>query len=439
MKRISPIMISIAVLLVCAFGTMTANAEECQHLNKHYLDHTYVYDCTVANTQDYICTDCGYQGTVIYREAKPHNIKKNVSPADCNNQTYGFVSQECTDCGMWFGSTSIPYPSTITISKEAYTYTGSAIKPKVTIKDCEDKTISATNYKVTYQNNTKPGKANITITFTGNYTGTVSMSFIIRPKATTISSAKYASKGKMNVKWKKNAQGSGYIVQYSTSSKFAKKNTCNVIVSKNTTLSKAISSLPKKTYYVRVAAYKKIDGQLYRGAWSKSKKVVIKKGVSLKTMINSTKTDLSGRKDILEITHKAVDIKKYNTTYDRIKAIYDWHSKNNTKYFANCMECNMSFNDAISVLYGKKEKYDQHIWLAAGSFKNNNGSVVMHKWSVLYIKGVPYIFDPRLQGYTSNKKGTTYFGVPKSSKLTKKYLFEGWMFYWSYDMYSEIK
>lgn len=41
---------------------------------------------------------------------------------------------------------------------------------------------------------------------------------------------------------------------------------------------KVISGLKKgKTYYVRVRAYKKVDGEKYYGSWSGVKKVKIKK------------------------------------------------------------------------------------------------------------------------------------------------------------------
>jgi hypothetical protein len=85
------------------------------------------------------------------------------------------------------------------------------------------------------------------------------------------------SKGKkMVVKWKKISSASGYEIQYSTNSSFsgAKK----ITVSKNSTVSKTISSLTKgKKYYVRIRSYKKSGDSKYYSAWSGSKNVKISK------------------------------------------------------------------------------------------------------------------------------------------------------------------
>lgn len=249
------------------------------------------------------------------------------------------------------------------------------------------------------------------------------------PKTPTITSVKYKSKGKMTVKWKSVSGVSGYIIQYSTSSKFAKKNTCLTAVSGASTTSKDIGGLAGKTYYVKVYAYKSYNGVKYASKASATKSTKITKGLTVKELINATSTTLDGRQAILDYTNRGVDIKKYSTTYDRFKAIYNWHAKH-YKDFANCVACNSSFNSCIDALYMGKKKYDSFIWLAAGNFQNNNGSKVIHKWSVIYLAGVKYTFDPRLQGYTGNYTGTTYFGVTDSSKIGKKYLFENWYCSW---------
>ena len=124
------------------------------------------------------------------------------------------------------------------------------------------------------------GKYAVKITFKGKYSGTKTLYFTIKPKATSISSLKAGSK-KFTVKWKKQAtQTTGYQVQYSASSKFSKAKT--VTVGKNTTVSKKISKLSgKKKYYVRVRTYKtvKINGKSIRiySGWSKAKTVTTKK------------------------------------------------------------------------------------------------------------------------------------------------------------------
>lgn len=453
MKKKISIIVSIFVFAIISFCAINAFAyelpenaqltvkgdESCDH--SFYLSYSIDASCDYDGQKRYYCAYCSAE-CIECIPATGHKLTAVTVKAKARTGSaegvLGYKYNECSVCHGWYDYKQITYPTVYTISKSSYTYDGKAKKPTITVKDSDGNVIPSSNYTVTYSNNTKVGKASAKVVFKNNYSGTIYKYFKIKPTKPTLSSLKYASTGKLVAKWKKNTTGTGYILQYSTSKSFARKNTCTVAYGSNTTVTSNITSLPAKKYYVRVATYKTVDGYKYRSEWSDVKYATVKKGASFKTMVNSTKTDLSGRTAIKEITHGAVDIKKYSTTYDRMKAIYDWHSKNNTKYFASCMECNMSFNDCLYYLYGANKKYDEFIWLAAGDFKNSNGSLAMHKWPVVYIKGVAYIIDPRMQGYTSNKTGTTYFGVPAGSTTAKKYLFDGYWFYWSQDAYKTI-
>lgn len=256
------------------------------------------------------------------------------------------------------------------------------------------------------------------------------------PKQTELKSVRYTKAGHFKASWKRVSGVSGYVLQYSTSKKFSAPATCTVIVKGEKTTSKEIGGLAGKTYYVRVMPFKSINGYKYASKKGSAKSVNIKKGLSLKAMINYTKTDLSGRDVILQITNKDVDIKNYKTTYDRLKAIYNWHAKH-YKEFDHCLHCNATFNDCVDALYGTHKQYDDFIWIACDNFKNGDGSVVMHKWSVLYISGVKLIFDPRLQGYTGNYTGNMYFGISPSSPVGKHYIFDGWYMQWRSQSYSD--
>jgi hypothetical protein len=80
----------------------------------------------------------------------------------------------------------------------------------------------------------------------------------------------------IKVTWKKDTQATGYQIQYSTSKSFASGNK-TVNITKNSTVSKTVSGLTKgKTYYVRVRAYKTIDGKKVYGAYSAVKKIKCK-------------------------------------------------------------------------------------------------------------------------------------------------------------------
>ena len=64
-------------------------------------------------------------------------------------------------------------------ARAAQTYSGSAIKPTITVKNGTTTLKNGTDYTVTYSNNTKVGTATVTITGKGNYIGTITKTFTI--------------------------------------------------------------------------------------------------------------------------------------------------------------------------------------------------------------------------------------------------------------------
>ena len=75
-----------------------------------------------------------------------------------------------------------------------------------------------------------------------------------------------AKKKKLNVSWKKVSGATGYEIQYATNNKFTKNNK-SVTVKKNKVTLKRLKS--KKKYFVKVRAYKTVNGNTYYGKWSK--------------------------------------------------------------------------------------------------------------------------------------------------------------------------
>ena len=209
-----------------------------------------------------------------------HTTKQTVTKA--TPTANGKIVNYCSVCKKTLSTTVIPKASSIKLKATSLTYNGKVRTPKVIVKDRTGKTlVKNTDYTVSYAKGRKyVGKYAVKITFKDKYSGTKTLYFTIKPKATSISSLKAGSK-KFTVKWKKQAtQTTGYQVQYSASSKFSKAKT--VTVGKNTTVSKKISKLSgKKKYYVRVRTYKtvKINGKSIRiySGWSKAKTVTTKK------------------------------------------------------------------------------------------------------------------------------------------------------------------
>ncbi len=82
-----------------------------------------------------------------------------------------------------------------------------------------------------------------------------------------------AAKKKLTVTLKKNLKVDGYQIQYSTNKKFKKAKT--VKINKAKTVKKVIKKLKSgKKYYIRVRAFKKINGKVQYSKWAKYKKAV---------------------------------------------------------------------------------------------------------------------------------------------------------------------
>lgn len=157
------------------------------------------------------------------------------------------------------------------------TYTGKKLTQALTIKNGDIVLTDGVDYSVEYKSNKKIGIATISITGKGNYTGTVSKTFKIKPKGTSIKKLTANKKG-FKATWKaQKTQTTGYEVQYSTNSKFKSGNK-KVKIKKNKTISTTVKKLKgKKKYYVRIRTYKSVNGKKIYSDWSKSKKVTTKK------------------------------------------------------------------------------------------------------------------------------------------------------------------
>ena len=189
--------------------------------------------------------------------------------------------------GNYEGSKSL----NLTINQASYTptvkgYSGTYNGKKKTITVDGLKSGSTVKYRTSPKGTwttTKPtrtsvGKTTVYYQITNkNYkTVTGSKTIVINPVKTSITSLKKGTKS-FTVKWaKKTTQTTGYQIQYSTSSKFAKGNK-TLTVSSNKTTGKTIKGLKaKKKYYVRVRTYKTVSGVKYYSGWSAKKYVTTK-------------------------------------------------------------------------------------------------------------------------------------------------------------------
>ena len=259
-----------------------------QHIDPPIM--TNLSECSITG-----CKDAIYTGNAIKPTIKiTHNgytLKENLDYKLTykNYLNVGKASVTITGLNSFTGSVTKYYNitarsiSTATISgvPSYKIFTGSAIKPTITIK-YKDKVVKTTNYTINYNNtNVNVGTATITITGKGNFKGTVKKTFKINPKKATIKSVTAGTKS-FTVKWTpqktkmKTSYITGYQIQYSTDKNFAKNNKI-VTATKYSTSSKTIKNLTaKKIYYVRIRTYKTVNNVKYYSAWSNTLKVKTK-------------------------------------------------------------------------------------------------------------------------------------------------------------------
>ena len=225
-----------------------------------------------------------------------NNSNQNYSNTDSENNTNTGNNTNNTNYNSKSDTTNITYtnPPKVTEFKIKDNYTN-----KVKLK--WDKQAQATQYKIyLYNNKTKKYECKKTLSGTsttatikgltdgttykfkiqaingnnvyGEYT---KLKVTTKPKKVKISKLKAMAKNKITVNWKKINNSNGYMIQYSTNIKF--KNAKKIQIKNKKTISKVIKSLKRnKKYYIRIRAYRKVDGKKIYGDYSKTKNIKLK-------------------------------------------------------------------------------------------------------------------------------------------------------------------
>lgn len=151
------------------------------------------------------------------------------------------------------------------------TCTGKAIRPSVTVRADSKKLTKNKDYTISYANNIRPGRAKAVIRGKGNYTGTKTVYFYIKPAKARMISAKSTAKRKVTLKYRKMTGVSGYQIYYST-----RKNSGYKRAKTTSRTTYTLRKTSKKVYYFKVRAYKKVGKKTLYGSFSTPKRVRIK-------------------------------------------------------------------------------------------------------------------------------------------------------------------
>ena len=117
------------------------------------------------------------------------------------------------------------------------------------------------------------GTYTVKVTGIGNYSGSISKTFKIIPKSTSIKSIT-SDYNKITVKWKaQKKQTTKYQIEYALNSSFKNSKKVKVALSKTSYTIKNLT--PYKTYYVRIRTYKTSGSKTYYSKWSKKKSVYV--------------------------------------------------------------------------------------------------------------------------------------------------------------------
>lgn len=336
-------------------------------------------------------------------------------------------------------------------------YTGSAIKPSVTVK-VNGKTLSLNkDYKVTYSNNISVGTAKILIKGTGNYTGEKTITFKIIPKKIAKVSLSKKTTNSLTLSWNKLNDVTGYkIYKYDPKSKNYEY--LKTIKGASTT-SFTDSKLTDATVYMyKVRGYKTVDGNAYNGfisnSFAESTKVKTVSNLSLKTR-NATSLELSWDKVKNADGYRIYRLDTNTNTYKLVTTINN-NATTSYKHSNLVSATNYYYKvKAFKYLNGSNSYSDYSSTLKATT-RPLQPSVTLSSTKSKSIKASWTKISKRTTGYEvrmSTSKNGTYnsIGTTKNTSFTKGSLAKGKRYYFKvrayrivdgqkiYSLYSSIK
>jgi len=157
--------------------------------NKYFtINRKGISALTVEDVPDQVYTGSAIEPSIVIKDGNKTLISETdftvtyYNNTNINSRAYAYVSGTGHYSGslyVYFNIVGKPINSATIGTISDQTYTGSAIRPSVTVKLNGTTLTSGTDYTVSYSNNTNVGKATLTVTGKGTYSGSVSTTFNI--------------------------------------------------------------------------------------------------------------------------------------------------------------------------------------------------------------------------------------------------------------------
>jgi len=306
MKKSLSLIVSVLFAALCLGFSFSAYADDAKVLtdaNITLSQQSFVYDGTAKNPAVI------YNGITL-SENTDYTVKYS------NNVDVGTVKATITGINNYSGTAVKEFKITpikfddkkvsVSLEKSSFVYNGQSITPVVYVAYNHNYLIQNTDFTATYSNNNAPGVATVKIKGIGNYSGSISKTYIILPEKIASVSIKKSSATSAVISWSAASKVSGYEILKFDSAKNAYVHLAHV---SNSQTSYKASSLKNSTaYYYQVRAYKTVNDKNYYGEVGNTVFTFIKPSKVKLTSVTLSKTTL-------KVEWKKVNCSGYEITY----------------------------------------------------------------------------------------------------------------------------
>lgn len=286
----------------------------------------------------------------------------------------------------------------VKMTKSVFEYSGTAIKPEITIRGLKRKT----DYLIKYKDNVKPGTASVVISGIGKYRGQKVVRFIIKPYAPKDLKAILVGHDDVKLTWKSVPGSTGYFIYYkraaSSQYTFLKKTTgCTLL---------ADDLKDHVTYCFKVVPYVKSDlsGKVYKASKASSTKIMTKKYIEAPSVV---KTRLYGHDDVKVTWSKVEGVSGYNVYCKRNgQKEYTFLGKTTGRSFVK-----ENLKDGVEYIFRVKPRYKVGSKYYIGYYGRNSSVYTLKKPEI----DIDRIGFTKIEVVWKDIKGEVGYQVSKST------------------------